>query len=465
MQKSKKHKSIMELTRCNYEAEWKNEPTHGTPFKISSSAKKLPTQETRMFEKLREALIPPVIVGALGYFVDIYDLVLFSIVRVPSLKSMGLEGDALLDVGVNLINMQMFGMLVGGLLWGVLGDKKGRISVLFGSIFMYSAANIANAFVTDVETYGWLRFIAGVGLAGELGAAITLVSEVMPKETRGYGTTIVASVGLCGAILAGIIGENFSWQAAYIVGGVLGFILLVTRIRIHESGMFSHCKADDEVKKGDVMMLLTSGERMLRYLQCILIGVPIWFVIGILITFSPELAQALEVTGPITGGYAILFAYVGLAIGDLGSGLISQWWASRKKVVFGFVLFTGVFTAAYGLAQGVSPTLFYAICVMLGIGVGYWALFVTIASEQFGTNLRATVTTSVPNFVRGAVVPLTLAFRGLADQFGLIGSAMIVGAASIAISLLALWKMRETFGRDLNFLEKDLRLKGAAPTA
>jgi putative MFS transporter len=404
--------------------------------------------------RIKDVLIPPVIVGALGYFVDIYDLLLFSIVRVPSLKSLGLEGKELLDMGVYVINMQMIGMLIGGIFWGILGDKKGRISVLFGSIFLYSIANLANAFVTDVETYGWLRFIAGIGLAGELGAAITLVSEVMPKEIRGYGTSVVAAVGLLGAVLAGIIGENFSWQTAYIIGGVLGLLLLFTRIRILESGIFSHVQKDTSVKKGDFLMLFSSRDRFFRYIQCILIGVPIWFVIGILVTFSPELSRALNVQGEVTGGYAILYTYVGLAVGDLLSGFLSQGFKSRKKIVGGFMLMTAVFMAIYLTSSGMSAGLFYGICVFLGVGTGYWALFVTIASEQFGTNIRATVTTTVPNFVRGSVVPVTLLFQYLSESMGLVQSAMWVGTLSLTIASIALWKMKETFGKDLNYLEE-----------
>lgn len=409
--------------------------------------------EARKATRLSQVLIAPVIVGALGYFVDIYDLVLFSIVRVASLKSLGLEGQELLDAGVRLINMQMTGMLVGGILWGILGDKKGRIKVLFGSIFLYSAANIANAFVTSVDMYAWLRFIAGVGLAGELGAAITLVSEVLHKDDRGLGTTIVASVGICGAILAGIIGENFSWQAAYIVGGVLGFALLITRIRIQESGMFHDTNQNHGCKKGDFTILFSTRARLFRYVRCILIGLPVWFVVGILYTFTPELSQALGVTGKVTGGYAILFGYAGLALGDLTSGLTSQALGSRKKVVLYYLLFTAFGVVVYGMLRDISPALYYAVCVILGVGVGYWALFVTIAAEQFGTNMRATVATTVPNFVRGSVVPLTLSFQALKPGYGILGSAMIVGVSSLLIALLALWRMEETYGRDLDFLE------------
>lgn len=405
--------------------------------------------------RLKDVLIPPVIVGALGYFVDIYDLVLFSIVRVPSLKALGLEGQALMDMGVNLINLQMIGMLVGGILWGVLGDKRGRVSVLFGSIALYSVANLLNAFVTNTTQYGILRFIAGVGLAGELGAAITLVSESLPRQIRGYGTTLVASIGICGAVFGGVINEYFEWRTSYIIGGVMGLALLVMRIRLRESGMFAHCQTDAGVKKGDIGMLFRDRGRALRYLQCILIGVPVWFAVGVLMTFAPELGIALALETPVTGAQAILFGYAGLALGDLTSGLLSQYLKSRRQAVAVYLLITAVFTGVYGFSHGFSAPAFYAVCFLVGLGTGYWALFATIAAEQFGTNLRATVAISIPNFVRGAVVPLTLAFRGLAPSFGLVPSAMIVGAVSLAIAFVALAWMEETFGKDLDYLETE----------
>ncbi len=404
---------------------------------------------------LKDVLIAPVIVGALGYFVDIYDLVLFSIVRVPSLKALGLEGPALLETGVDLINLQMIGMLVGGMFWGVLGDKRGRVSVLFGSIALYSGANLLNAFVTNTTQYGILRFIAGVGLAGELGAAITLVSESLPRKIRGYGTTIVATIGICGAVFGGIISALFDWRISYIVGGVLGILLLIMRIRLRESGMFSSAHSDAGVKKGDLGLLFRNPKRLKKYLQCILIGLPVWFAVGILMTFAPELGLALNLTGPVTGANAIMYGYAGLALGDLSSGLLSQYLESRRRAVGIFLAITAGFTALYGTASGATPTVFYVICFLMGLGVGYWALFVTIAAEQFGTNLRATVTISVPNFVRGAVVPLTLGFRALTPEIGLVQSAMVVGAISITIAFFALYWMEETFGKDLDYLESE----------
>ncbi len=409
----------------------------------------------------KRSLVLTVVVAALGYFVDIYDLLLFGIVRVASLRAIGVPEAELLEVGIRLINAQMAGLLCGGILWGILGDKRGRLSVLFGSIFLYSVANIANAFVTTPEQYAWMRFIAGVGLAGELGAAITLVSEVMSKETRGIGTTIVAAVGVLGAVLAGFIGETFDWKTAYIIGGVMGLCLLVLRVRMLESGLFHSLKHTEHIRRGDFLMLFRSRQRFTRYLYCILIGVPIWYVIGILITFSPELARELSVTAPVRAGTAIMMSYLGLSLGDLASGLLSQWLKSRRKVVGLFLLMILIGVIAYSQASKITTFQFYALCLYLGFSVGYWAVFVTVGAEQFGTNLRATVATTVPNFVRGSVVPITLSFEYLsrARDWELLHAALAVGLVCIAVAALALWRMQETFARDLNYLEIDAQPK------
>lgn len=392
------------------------------------------------------------IVAALGYFVDIYDLILFGIVRVPSLKDLGFAGTELHAAGDLLLNMQMIGLLVGGVLWGVLGDLRGRLSVLFGSIIIYSLANLANGFVHDLDTYAVLRFIAGVGLAGELGAGITLVNETMAKESRGWGTTLVASFGVLGAVLAFGVAELFDWRTAYFVGGGLGLLLLVLRFSTYESGLFESVKKS-RTQFARFDLLFRSPRRVLRYLACIGIGVPIWFTVGIFVFLAHRFGEVLGLSG-ITAGQAILWTYIGLAVGDLGSGWLSQSIRSRKKAVFVFITALLVIDALF-LVLTSSTTLFYAMCVLMGIAAGYWALFVTIASEQFGTNLRATVTTTVPNFVRGAVVPIVLGFNGLvAAGFDLIGAAALVGAACFAIAYVSLASLRETFAIDLDYLEE-----------
>jgi MFS transporter, putative metabolite:H+ symporter len=393
-----------------------------------------------------------IIVAALGYFVDIYDLILFSIIRISSLKSLGVASDQLLSNGVLLLNMQMAGMLIGGVLWGILGDKKGRVSVLFGSIILYSIANIFNGMIQTIPQYAVFRFIAGIGLAGELGAGITLVSEVMSKESRGYGTMIVATIGILGAVVAALVGDYFDWRIAFYVGGGLGLLLLFLRVGIYESGMFKSLMSE-QVKKGAFIQLFTDKNRLLKYLSCILIGVPIWFVVGILITFSPEFAVKLGVGNTISAGKAVMHCYIGLAIGDLTSGYLSQLLKSRKKVVTFFLILTTIFVFIYLFLNHFSSLYFYALCLMLGIAGGYWAVFVTNASEQFGTNLRATVTTSVPNFVRGATVPLTLLFQFITSYTGIIYSALIVGLLTLIIAFISISKLDETYGKDLDYIE------------
>ena len=404
------------------------------------------------FHSIRILFNSTVLVSALGYFVDIYDLILFGIVRVASLKSLGVPSGQLINYGVLLLNMQMAGMLIGGIFWGIIGDKKGRLSVLFGSILLYSLANFANAFVTTTTMYALLRFIAGVGLAGELGAAITLVSEVMTKESRGYGTALVATIGVTGAIFAAIVGQIFTWQTSYIIGGILGFILLLMRLKMFESGMFSNIKAS-AVSKGKFLSLFSSRQRIKKYVNCILIGLPIWYVVGVLITFSPEFAKVLGYRDPIVAGMSIMYTYTGLIFGDFLSGFISQYFKSRKKVVAMFILMSCLFIIIYLFVPGKTSLYFYSLCVLLGFAIGYWAVFVTIASEQFGTNIRSTVTTTVPNFVRGAVVPITLAFEFLRSPLGMIYSALVVGLITLVIALFALYHLTETFGKDLNYIE------------
>lgn len=392
-----------------------------------------------------------VIVAALGYFVDIYDLILFSIVRISSLKSLGVTGDALLSDGVMLLNMQMAGMLIGGILWGVLGDKRGRISVLFGSIIMYSVANILNGFVMDVQQYAVLRVIAGIGLAGELGAGITLVSEVMSKESRGYGTTIVASVGILGAVVAALVADMFDWRTAYFVGGGMGLLLLFLRIGVYESGMFKNIKKD-EISRGEFLHLFTNWSRFKKYVKCILIGAPLWFVVGILMTFSDAFAKQLGVEG-VAPSKSVMFCYIGLAIGDLLSGYLSQYFKTRKKIIFIFILATNILIVVYLFFNNFGSFYFYTICLLLGVSCGYWAVFVTNASEQFGTNLRATVTTTVPNFVRGAVVPLTLLFQFLNPSTGIIYSAAIVAGIALVLAYFSAARLEETYGKDLDYIE------------
>ncbi len=414
-----------------------------------------------------------IVVAALGYFVDIYDLILFNVVKKESLEVLmqGAAPEVLKSTGIFLFNMQMLGMLAGGIIWGIWGDKKGRLSVLFGSILLYSAANLVNAFVTSVEMYAVVRVIAGIGLAGELGAGITLVSETMSKEKRGYGTMIIVSFGALGAVAAALVGANgqiigsvlgrifnttfANWQVAYILGGVMGLLLLMLRIGTIESGMFRNVQ-HSSISKGDIRMLFNNRERFLKYLRCILIGLPIWYFIGLIVANSELIwAKDLNVQGKVVNGTALMYAYIGLSVGDVFSGLISQALASRRKVVFLYLGLSVVLLTYYlFFAQGISVQGFYILTFLVGIATGYWAIFVTIAAEQFGTNIRSTVTNTTPNFVRGAVPLITMLFQFLsANVTTNIISGFIVGLFCIGLSFWAIWHAKETFAKDLDYTE------------
>ncbi|HEX4044301.1 MAG TPA: MFS transporter, partial [Gammaproteobacteria bacterium] len=390
-------------------------------------------------------------IAALGYFVDVYDLLLFSVVRITSLRDLGVEENQLSNTGMMILNLQMVGMLLGGIVWGILGDKKGRVSVLFSTILLYSLANIANAYVTSVEMYAFLRFIAGIGLAGELGIGITLVSEIMSKENRGYGTAFVTAFGTSGAVVAAIVADLVSWKTAYLLGGSMGLLLLIMRVSLLESPMFNQIKYKN-IKAGNIRLLFISKKHFLTYFNCILIGLPIWFIVGILISFSPELAKSLEITGDINAGKAVLFSQIGTMIGGFLCGILSQKLKSRKKAVASFMIMTLIVITIYLFSYGQTPMYMYTLCLILGFAGGYWALFVAIAAEQFGTNLRATVSTTAPNFVRGSVVITTFAFSQLNAYFSLNISILIVGWVCIGIAVLALNSMKETYGENLDYI-------------
>jgi MFS family permease len=394
-----------------------------------------------------------VIVAALGYFVDIYDLLLFGIVRKSSLLGIGVAEKDLLEAGTLLLNVQMGALLVGGILWGTLGDKRGRLSVLFGSIILYSLANIANGMVHTLPQYAMARAFAGLGLAGELGAGITLVSESLDKNSRGWGTTIVASVGILGAVVGGLVAKLTFWRTSYFIGGGLGLALLLLRVGVLESGVFEKVKAQKHIVRGSFFSLFATADRARRYVSVILVGVPIWYAVAILVTFSPEVGKAMGMVKPPDAAIAIAINYAGLAAGDLTSGALSQVVKSRKRAVLVFIIITACSMGFYFLVGARSLFTFYAACALLGFGTGYWAVFMTVAAEQFGTNIRATATTTVPNFVRGAVVPITLAFNTLKSPLGVRGSAIAVGAITLVMACVALFKLDETYGKSLEFVE------------
>lgn len=407
----------------------------------------------------KRALRWTVAVAALGYFVDIYDLQLFNIVSKSSLLGLGITDPHTLEEWDYLLFLwQMGGMLVGGLLWGWLGDTKGRRNILFGSILLYSLANIANAFVTTTEMYSVVRFIAGLGLAGELGAAITLVSELMEKEKRGLGTMIVVTMGALGAVAAVFISKiNWqiagleNWQLSYIIGGVLGLLLLGLRMGTFESNTFTETQQMD-IKRGRWTMLFATKERALRYLACITIGLPVWYCVGILIKFSKKFALLDHLE--IEVSTAIVFTYLGLSFGDLLSSLISQYLKSRKKTVFIYLILTVGVVSYYLYGPSSSANLFYFLCFMIGTGTGYWALFVSMSAELFGTNLRATVASTTPNFVRGAVVPMVLTFKAWEPMLGMTGAATALGIISLGLAFWGVSHLEESFAKDLNFHEE-----------
>lgn len=408
-------------------------------------------------QKLNYLFSLPVIVAALGYFVDIYDLLLFSIVRIPSLQSMGLDVDA---YGTMILNWEKIGLLLGGILWGVFGDKKGRLSVLFGSILVYSTANIACGFLPHVDfmekqnAYALFRFIAGLGLAGELGAGITLVSESLPKELRAIGTSMVAGFGLLGAVVAGLTADLASdWTISYFIGGGMGLMLLVLRIGVVESGIYKGIEKNQQVAKGNFFSFFTNYNRFVRYMKCIAIGLPTWFCIGILAVFANQFGPALGIKEEVDPGKAILWAYVGISVGDFASGFISNRLRSRKKAIFYMMLFTlvGIVLMLFGGTK--SAAMYYFYCVWLGLGTGYWALFVTMGAEQFGTNIRATAATTIPNMVRGTLVLMILIFNYFKPSSGVIWAAVIVGCIAFGLGIYSTLTVAETHNKDLDYTE------------
>lgn len=412
-------------------------------------------QELSLSSKLKYIFSIPVIISALGYFVDIYDLLLFGIVRIPSLKALGLNPDA---DGTFILNCQMVGLLIGGVFWGIFGDKKGRLSVLFGSILVYSLANITCGFLPYfpkehlVYQYAVLRFIAGIGLAGELGAGITLVSESLPKNLRAIGTSVVAGFGLMGAVVAQLTVELAGgWNISYIIGGVMGILLLLLRISVSESGIYKNIE-HKSVSKGNFFSFFTNKDRLTRYLKCIAVGLPTWYCIGILAVLANQFAPELGIKD-INPGKAIMWAYVGISVGDLLSGFISHALKSRKMAIFYMLIFTliGVGIMLFGNTN--TETKYYLFCVWLGFGTGYWAMFVTLAAEQFGTNIRNTATTTVPNMVRGLVPVMILAFDFFKRSFSVVESAAIVGVVVFGMAFYSALTISETHDRDLEFTE------------
>jgi MFS family permease len=407
-------------------------------------------------QKLRHLFSLPVIVAALGYFVDIYDLLLFGIVRIPSLEALGLNAD---NDGSFILNAQMIGLLIGGIVWGIFGDKKGRLSVLFGSILVYSLANIACGFLpyfpkeNITEIYAALRFIAGIGLAGELGAGITLVSESLPKELRALGTSIVAGFGLLGAVVAQLTVELAGdWTIAYFTGGILGLLLLFLRLGVVESGIYKDIQKSSKVEKGNILLFITDSKRFIKYIKCIAIGLPTWFCVGILAVMGNQFAPAFGISS-INPGKAIMWTYIGISVGDFASGFISHWLKSRKKAILYMMIFTlfGVSLMLFGGTK--TEEMYYFYCAWLGLGTGYWAMFVTVGAEQFGTNIRSTAATTIPNMVRGLLPVMLFGFDSLKTNNGVIMSAALVGVIVFGVAIYSTLTIPETHNIDLDFTE------------
>ena len=412
---------------------------------------------------LRQALTLTVLVAGLGYFVDLFDITLFGVVRGTSLADLGLSGPALFENGVLIYNAQMIGLMLGGLLWGTLADKRGRLSVMMASILLYSVANIANAFVWNVPTYVACRFFGGLGLAGELGAAITLVAESLPREKRGFGTTLVAMLGMLGIVGAAIVGQLIPWRWAYAFGGLLGFGLLFARVRIHESTLFTRAGA----ARGNLALFFTRA-RLKKYFSCLLIGVPVYFTTGVLFIFAPEVTQNAAGHSTVSAGNALLVGSIGLSLGDLFSGLLSQKLRSRKRALrfmltVGLVLMWTYFAVGYFASVNgatIPAAVPYALTFLIGLCVGYWAVLITSSAEQFGTNIRATAATTIPNFVRGSAifaVSGVLVLQKTLHSFGITpethAAPFLIGTLCFGLALFAIRGIDETFGRDLDFVD------------
>ncbi|CCH57209.1 major facilitator superfamily MFS_1 [Fibrisoma limi BUZ 3] len=404
---------------------------------------------------LRPLFALPVIVSALGFFVDVYDMLIFSIVRVPSLQSLGLSEAEVSRAGTFILNCQQAGLVLGGILWGVLGDRRGRMSVLFASILTYSLTNIACGFINDVNTYAFLRFLAGIGLSGEIGVAMVLVAEILPKEIRGYGSAVVAGIGYFGAGAAYLTQEWFDWRTAFFVGGGMGLLLLLLRVSVFESGLFSRMKAEHKhVSRGNFWQFFRSWPSTIKYLRCVTVGMPTWFIVGILATFANELGQAMGIAEGVKPGRCVMMIYVGLAGGDLLSGPLSQWLQSRIKTITGLLIFSALLSGVYLFGGIDTAEGIYTICGLAGFCTGYIAMYLTMVAELYGTNLRATATTSVPSVVRGTLIPMTLLFQFLKPSVGALIAAGILGVVVYGLAFWSLSRLEETFGKDLDFVDE-----------
>ena len=430
-----------------------------------------------------------VLAAALGYFVDLFDIVIFGVVRVASLADLGLEGAQITEWGIRLINLQMLGMLIGGFAWGLIGDRYGRRFALLATIFVFSIANIANAFVDNTLQYAVLRLLAGFGLAGELGAGIALVTELLPEKRRGYGTTIVSFLGLVGALTAAFVGSQFDWRTAYLVGGVMGLVVMALRfVGMAESALFEKQRdSGTSTARHAVLMLIAAPliaalsallwgppwlawllgalaavaalatsrrDFVMRFYAVAAVGVPIWYCSALFVNLGPEYGRVLALEGfdPRTFVATVLaWQATGLALGSALTGVASEWLRSRQAVLWACL---GALLVLVALLMQTRSVASYAY-VMFAIGLfqGYWTAFITMSAEQFGTGVRATVASSIPNIVRAMTVPVTLSVSGLATGTSWVTATYAVGAIVFALALVALATLRETWGKDLDYVE------------
>lgn len=398
-----------------------------------------------------------VVVSALGYFVDVFDLLLFGAVRVKSLTELGLTGQALTDASLTIQNWQMIGMFVGGIGAGMLADKAGRVRALFFSIALYSIATLLCGLAHSVEAYTFYRFLAGVGLAGELGTGITLVSESLPTHKRGLGTTIMAAFGMSGAVAAGSTSWLIAdWRVAYYIGGALGLALLVLRLSVSESHIFEKTRNMSAVARGNAWALFNNPNRFARLSKSALLGATTWFNTGILMLLAPEFGVAKGIPDPVSPALAVVWFHIGMVLGDAGSGLLSQWLKSRLRAMQIFLTLQVGAVLAYLFVPLTAASQLYPFILLLGFAGGFWAVFVTNASEQFGTNLRATAASTVPALVRILFVPIALAFQALKAPNMLgntLWAAATVGLFFLALAFWASFNLEETFDKDLDYVE------------
>lgn len=391
-----------------------------------------------------------VIVTALGYFIDLFDYYVFLVTRQKVLTDFGFSGSQLMETGLYMVNLQFAGLLVGGVIFGVLGDKIGRKQSLLGSILLYSIATLASGMTHNIDVFAALRFIAGIGIAGEVGVGVTMVSETMDKNRRGLGVTAFIGVGLLGVVAAALMSELLHWRTCYIIGGLAGLLLLVTRIWVMEPQMFTDL--NKSVKRGSFRVLFASPDGVRRYVLCILLAVPVFFGVSIIATLSPELSIALGASPPASVSTTMIIAYTMMVIGEIVIGLLSQRLKSRKKVIALFLVLMAI-TLGVGFHNGaLDATGYYILAGVVGFFMGYWVNFIALSAEQFGTNVRSLAANTIPNFTRGTTIAINMAFLALKDD-GVVYAASIVGFTVIVIALLALWKLPETFGKDLDYTE------------